>query len=318
MGAFFAIVSIAMLITFMLMRWRFFKGRGGWNSTLAFFNCTYMYFLGDGILWLFRGSWRIAVLPRPAEAPAMIVVGVLGIAPFLGIFLYGRQKLFHVMARRFEDKRRKFDSAVIAQLMDNTDFRVGQEWWVHHGKNLADEYPDTFDHRRNFTRGVIVKVESGRYAVDVAVEQLPLNPGEGGGRSFFGGGRSSKSSFFGGGRSFFGRRRDAPTLTGGGSGSLFGRRKIAPERALSGGGSLVGRRNVASERIRSGAWGSLFKRHKVAPDPTPLVWIALPSSAKLKAEELLKNAMDNLRLLDGQYVTHGLLATYVVCRDGDQ
>ena len=244
-GAARAISSIAVLITFIPMRWRFVKGRGGWNSTLAFSNCTYIYFIVEGVSYLFFGSWRIAILPHPAEAPAILALGVVSIGPFLGVLLYGRQKLFQVMARRFEDKRRKFDSAVIAQLMDNTEIRVGQDWWIHHGNNLADEFPGTFDHRRNWTRGIIVRVEGGRYAVDVAVEQLPLNPGEGGGRSFFGGGGSSKSSFFGGGRSFFGRRRDAPALSGGGSGSLFVRREIAPGRTLNGGGSLV---------IRSGAW----------------------------------------------------------------
>ena len=252
-GAVRAMSSIAVLIAFFPMRWRFVKGpfvkgRGGWNPTLAFFNCTYIYFILVGISFLFIGSWRISVLPRPAEAPAILINGVLTIAPFLSILLYGREKLFQVMARRFEDKRRKFDSAVIAQLMDNTDIRVGQEWWVHHGKNLVDEYRGVFDHRRNWTRGIIVKVEGGRFAVDVAVEQLPLDIGK------------LQNS----GDTGHGRRR----------GSIFGRPALA---------------------------------HKVGPEPTPLVWNDLPSSAKLKAEDLLQNAMDNLRLVDGQYVTHDLM-----------
>jgi hypothetical protein len=242
-GAARAISSIAVLITFIPMRWRFLKGRGGWNSTLAFFNCTYIFFMLEGVSYLFFGSWRIAILPHPAEAPAMLFLGVLIIAPFLSVILYGRETLFQVMARRFEDKRRKFDSAVIAQLMDNTNIRVGQDWWIHHGKDLADEYPGIFDHRRNWTRGIIVRVEGDRYAVDVAVEQLPLDIGKRHGRR---------------------RRSSCPALA-----------------------------------------------HNVGPEPTTLVWIALPSSAKLKAEELLKSAMDNLRLVDGQYVTHDLMAKYV-------
>ena len=250
-GAARAISSIAVLITFIPMRWRFVKGRGGWNSTLAFSNCTYIYFIVEGVSYLFFGSWRIAILPHPAEAPAILALGVVSIGPFLGVLLYGRQKLFQVMARWFEDKRRKFDSAVIAQLMDNTEIRVGQDWWIHHGNNLADEFPGTFDHRRNWTRGIIVRVEGGRYAVDVAVEQLPLDIGKRHGRR---------------------RRSSCPALA-----------------------------------------------HSVGPEPTTLVWIALPGSAKLKAEELLKNAMDNLRLVDGQYVTHDLMmAKYVDCHDDNR
>ena len=265
-----------MLIAFISMRWRFFKGRGGWNPTLSFFNCTSIFAILEGISRLFIGSWRIVVLPRPAEAPAILVIGVLEIAPFLAIFLYGRQKLFHVMARRFEDKRRKFDSAVIAELMDNTDIRVGQEWWVHHGKNLADEYPGVFDHRRNWNRGFIVKVEAGRYAVDVAVEQLPLDPTFSSAR----GGEHTRSQ-----------------------GKM-------PSRLQRQGST----RSRGKMQRQGSSKGSFLRRGRSSAS---LVWIDMPSSAKLKAEDLLKNAMDNLRLLDGQYVTHGLLATYVVCRDND-
>ena len=267
--------SIAVLIAFIPMRWRFVKGRGGWNPTLSFFTCTYIFFILDGVSFLFNGSWRLTVLPRPAEAPAIILLGVLIIAPFLSVILYGREKLFQVMARRFEDKRRKFDSAVIAQLMDNTDIRVGQEWWVHHGKKLVDEYPGVFDHRRNWTRGIIVKVEGGRFAVNVAVEQVPLDIGKLQNCGDTGHGRQRAS--------IFGRQRA----------SIFGRQRA----------SIIGR----PARAHGGGGGSFFGHRKVSPEKTPPVWFDLPSSAKLKAEDLLQNAMDNLRLVDGQYVTHGLM-----------
>ena len=279
-GAVRAMSSIVVLITFITMRWRFVKGRGGWNPTLSFFNCTYIYFILDGISNLFTGSWRIAVLPRPAEAPAILILGVLTIAPILCVLLYGREKLFQIMARRFEDKRRKFDSAVIAQLMDNTEIRVGQEWWVHHAKNLVDEYPDIVDHRRNWTRGIVAQVHNHvrrkRCAVDVAVEQLSLDIG-----------KQKKSGDTGDGR------------RGGKTGTFFGRRpSVTPTYKVDpgGGGSFFG------------GGKSFFGRRKIAPEQTPLVWFDLPSSAKLNAEELLKNAMENLRLVDGQYVTHGLMA----------
>ena len=222
------------------------------------------------------------MLPRPGEAPSLLVLGVLSIAPFLAILLYGRQKLFQVMARRFEDKRRKFDSAVIAQLMDNTEIRVGQEWWVHHAKNLVDEYPDIVDHRRNWTRGIVAQVHNHvrrkRFAVDVAVEQLSLDIG-----------KQKKSGDTGDGS------------RGEGTGSFFGRRPpVTPTYKVDRGGGAGG--------SFFGGGKSFFGRRKVAPEQTPLVWFDLPGSAKLNAEELLKNAMENLRLVDGQYVTHGLMA----------
>jgi hypothetical protein len=297
--------SIAVLIAFIPMRWRFVKGRGGWNPTLSFFTCTYIFFILDGVSFLFNGSWRLTVLPRPAEAPAIILLGVLIIAPFLSVILYGREKLFQVMARRFEDKRRNFDSAVIAQLMDNTDIRVGQEWWIHHGKNLADEYPGDFDHRRNWTRGIIVNIEGGRFAVDVAVEQLPLDIGKLQKSGNTGHGRR-RGSQRGGTGSFFGRRSSTTPHTvdvgGGGGTSFFGGGK------RGGGKSFFGRGKRGGEGSFVGGGGSFFGRGKVAPEKFPPVWFDLPSSAKLKAEDLLKNAMDNLRLVDGQYVTHGLMA----------
>ena len=98
-------------------------------------------------------------------------------APYLVVLLYGRQKLFKVMARRFEKKRRGLDGALIAELMNDTAIECGAEWWIHHGNNLLDEYPDPVDHRANWTRAVVVEVQRTEYAINLNVEQKKLDVG---------------------------------------------------------------------------------------------------------------------------------------------
>ena len=247
-GAMKAIVSTAVLIAYIPKRWQFHNGRGGWNPTLTFFNIVYILFVLDGVAYLFYGAWRISVLAFPAESPGIIMNGAFNIAPFLGALLYGRPKLFKVMEKRFEDKRRKIDSAVIAQLMDSTRIQVGIERWIQHKLNLVDEFIDKFDHRVNWYRGTIVEIEIDRFTVDVNVEQLPLDI------------RKQKNNV--GVVKEQGRRR-----------GLAATNKIVPQAAAR-----------------------------------PLVRVLLPKSDKLTAEKLLKNAMDKLRLVDGQYVTQGLMA----------
>ena len=201
-----------MLLVHIIQRWRFDGGRGGWNPTHRFINVIYIFHLLDGPYWMSYGTWRLLFLDDPA-GPAMIATGVAMAAPYLLALCYGRDKLFKVMARRFEKNRRGIDSALIAELMDDTARRCGTDWWIHHGKCLADDYPDPLDHRRNWTRAVIFKIEGHRFAIDTSAEQLRLdatrtNDGDGGS----GGGDGANGSLFGGRvGTFFGRGRVSST-----------------------------------------------------------------------------------------------------------
>ena len=210
-GAFRFMISTIVLLVHTIQRWRFDGGRGGgWNPTHRFINIIYLFHLLDGPLFMFYGTWRLLVLDDPA-GPAMIVAGVAMAAPYLLALCYGRDKLFKVMARRFEKDRRGIDSALIAELMDDTARRCGTDWWIHHGKCLVDDYPDPLDHRRNWTRAVIFKIESDRFAIDTSAEQLRLdatrtNDGDGGG--------GANGSFFGGRvGTFFGRERGSSIVS---------------------------------------------------------------------------------------------------------
>ena len=175
-GAFRIAISVIVLLTHTTQRWRYHKGRGGWNPTYAFVNIFSLYFILDGAWYLFWGSWRIHLLNAP-EGPAVLLTGVASMAPYLVVLLYGRQKLFKVMARRFEKKRRGLDGALIAELMNDTAIECGAEWWIHHGNNLLDEYPDPVDHRANWTRAVVVEVQRTEYAINLNVEQKKLDVG---------------------------------------------------------------------------------------------------------------------------------------------
>ena len=80
-----------------------------------------------------------------------------------------------------------------------------------------------------------------------------------------------------------------------------------------GGGSFVG----------GGGGGSFFKggrrrssiSNKVAPAPAALEWVTRSEDAKQDAGGLLLKAHDNLRTLNGQDLTRGLLAKCVLKRE---
>jgi len=322
------------LLVYTTQRWRFHKGRGGWNPTLAFINVVYFYFISFGVSTIYQGGIISAVLGDVRLGIAGCVQGACCAAPYIAALLYGQQRLFKVMARKFEDKRRGLDSAVIAELMNDPALRVGADWWTHHGNNLTDEYPGLFDHRRNWTRAVIVEIEtvddkharrSGgggfmarknktlRFSVNPNVAQRPLGVGitqsmDDGGVGGGGGGSGGGGGGGGGGTSFSSRRLVVPNKVGGGSGgfSFFGRRPsvISNEVALGGGGgssktSFFGRRRSVIS-------------NKVAPVPATLTWVTRSDDAKEGAVGLLTKAHESLRTLGGQDLTRGLVAKYVV------
>ena len=99
-------------------------------------------------------------------------------------------------------------------------------------------YPDPFDHRRNWTRGVIVEVKLHKYAVDASIEQSTMG---------------------------------AP-------------HKRSPLAVAHADGRLA------------------------------LAWVSRPQHAESQDVLcLLGRAQQNLRVLDGANVTHGLMARYVRC-----
>ena len=138
---------------------------------------------------------------------------------------------------------------------------------------------------RNWTRAIIVEVRSDKYAIDPMVEQTQLDVGntEGGGDE----GRRRKGSFFGVRRSSGGGRRRSSTSRG--------RRTIANTRTPGGGRSI---KNLLA--------------FKVAPASTTWEWIPLPNSFKQSAVGLLDTAQDKLRLLQGEFLTSGLMKRCVL------
>ena len=269
--------GVLVLLVYTTQRWRFHNGRGGWIPTLAFNHVVYFYYISEGVDYIYRGCIFIAVLGDINMGIAQCMGFVVETAPYIAALLYGRKRLFKVVARKFEDKRRGLDSAVIAELMNDPALRVGADWWIHHGKNRAKEYPDLFDHRRNWIRAVIVEIETNRtrsssvggfmttkkkslrFSINSNVVQQRLGVGF----------SQSVDEIFGRADSFFGRRKSKV-------GSFFGRRKS-----------------------------------KVAPVSASLEWVTQSTDAKEDASGLLIKAHDNLRTLGGQDLTRGLMAKYV-------
>ena len=280
-GAWEFVCAGIILLLYISQRWRFYKKRGGWNPTLMFINVVYIFFISYGVNYIYSGCIIIAVLGDNTLGIVHCVAGVADAAPYIAALIYGRKRLFKVMARKFEDKRRGLDGAVIAELMNDPALRRGADWWIHHGNNLADEYPDLFDHRRNWTRAVIVKIEDKRYSIDPNVVQQWLG---------FGSAQSGDARF-------------ASFARGGGRG---GKSSSGGKRSFFGGGTRSG---VAS--WQSVIPTSFFGHRKVAPVPAALEWIARSEDVKEDAVGLLTKAQDNLRTLRGQDLTHGLMAAYV-------
>ena len=311
-------VSTIILLTHLTQRCRYHRGRGGWNATLALYNILYLFFILEGAWYLFWGAWRTHVLNAP-DGPAVLLVGALSVVPYVAALVYGRQKLFQIMAQRFEQKRRGLDSALIAELMNDTVIECGVEWWVHHGNNLVDKYPDPVDHRANWTRARIVEVQRTKYAINLNVEQERLIFGNGSEDTSPGGGDSvgtgsmvgvrklstGRSSGSGAGarslRSVMGGIRRMKTLAHTTS------NKVAPAHVLA---TAEGTRSRAS----SGNTNSPAARH-------PNKWLPLPewvfSTGPQNAMGLLNQAHDQLRALDGRYLTHGLMQSNAVHDDDD-
>ena len=267
--------GVLVLLVYTTQRWRFHNGRGGWNPTLAFNHVVYFYYISEGVDYIYQGCIFIAVLGDINMGIAQCVGFVIEAVPYIAALLYGRKTLFKVVARKFEDKRRGLDSAVIAELMNDPALRVGADWWTHHGRNRVDEYPDLFDHRRNWIRAVVVEIEDSRFSINPNVVQRRLGVGfaQGGAAAV----RRGSLVGWGGGGSFFGRRRSSASYTVGGGGG-----------------------------------GSFFGRGKVAPVPATLEWIARNEDAKEDAVGLLTKAHKSLRTLGGQDLTRGLMAKCVV------
>jgi hypothetical protein len=142
------IVALGILLCHSTQRfWRWRNGRGGWNPTLATYNIFYAFFILDGLQYIYVGAWRIVLLRDYYEAPGLILTGVGQVGPYLAAALYGRRRLFKVMERRFDTTRRDLDRAFIAELADDSEIKWGQERWIHHGRNLVDEYVERRDYR---------------------------------------------------------------------------------------------------------------------------------------------------------------------------
>ena len=146
---------------------------------------------------------------------------------------------------------------------------------------------------RNWTRAIIEEVRSDKYAIDPMVEQTQLDVGntEGGGDE----GHGRKGSFFGVRRSSGGGRRRSSIGHSRRSSTSRGRRTIANTRTPGGGRSI---KNLLA--------------FKVAPASTTWEWIPLPDSFKQSAVGLLDTAQDKLRLLQGDFLTSGLMKRCVL------
>lgn len=95
-----------------------------------------------------------------------IAEGAVQGVPVLMVLLFGRERMFHLMAIRFERARAVQDGAFIAELLDTAVAEVGQSWWVH--RQAPDARFELFDARRNWRQGVIEKVTSDEFVVAVS------------------------------------------------------------------------------------------------------------------------------------------------------
>lgn len=153
-------------------RYLHFNERGGLSPTLSLHYTLYaslgiagavsigvavevrMTLLGEGC----------AVL---TQSVAVIVCGLAQLLPILLVSVVSRDDLFGLMAKRFERDpyRKQRDGAFMASLLDRVTIQKGEDWWVHHGRN--DPRFGTFDPRRNWHRGKVVRIRSDSFLVKI-------------------------------------------------------------------------------------------------------------------------------------------------------
>ena len=108
----------------------------------------------------------VPVLVCSGEAcTPLAIIGVLLIVPS-AILMKERTAVFGFLTLRFEHAQSNTDGAFIAELLEFRKTKAGDVWWLHHGReDLAFE---RFDHRRNWVKGRVLRVERDAFIVRVA------------------------------------------------------------------------------------------------------------------------------------------------------
>lgn len=107
-------------------------------------------------------------------ATIMFFAGISFCIPVCMVFCFGRNRIFKLVARRFERDWAELDGAIMVELLDSVAVEVGMTWWIHDGRDDRRFAQD--DPRRNWQRGVVSKVTVEDFIVEYhreAPETLP-------------------------------------------------------------------------------------------------------------------------------------------------
>jgi len=133
------------------------------SYTRVFLNVLYYWLSTVGVYHIALSIYGFAADQGRPERD--IVTGIVYCLPTLLVGAFGRENVFDFLARRFDRDyhRAKRDGAFVAELVSKMPVRMGQTWWVHHGKNLS-HYSDG-NHLRNWEPGIVVSLRRSHFAV---------------------------------------------------------------------------------------------------------------------------------------------------------
>ena len=82
----------------------------------------------------------------------MLQMGLLYLCPLAVVLVVGRERMFRLVARRFEGSKSRMqqDGAFIASLLESHQVALGQLWFVHREEGEKDLSYDPRDHRHHW------------------------------------------------------------------------------------------------------------------------------------------------------------------------
>jgi len=131
------------------------------SLSMCWYQMMYSFDFGYGILWVARaiqlsyytaeGSWITTLMAMKA---------VCWMGPSLLILCFGSTFVFHWKLRHFNADvlRLQQDGAFIAELLDHTEVKIGENWWMHQTIDNKDTRYDANDRLHNWKKGIVVKI----------------------------------------------------------------------------------------------------------------------------------------------------------------
>ena len=162
---------LVLVVPVITLRTQYHRSAGakGLAPTAAFWYAGYVYavYLANYHFWV--SLFKFASQKHPSLAVIDTCYSLAYAGPVALVCIMGRDWLFNFVARRLDssDSRREQAGAFVAALLDESKLVVGQTWWLHLEGGAENTKYAQGDHRRNWSKGVVVEVSGMEFGVQL-------------------------------------------------------------------------------------------------------------------------------------------------------